>query len=134
MNVISLKKALFAGVAGTVVMTVFSYVSKYLNFPRTDLHGMISSHFHTGGLFTWLIYFGCGVVLAYLYGHFVMKKLPSHGWVRGMIYALMLWGVMELVMMPILGMGFLSGSIMGAAFAYVTMAFYGGTVGYLYEH
>ncbi len=134
MNVTSIKRALFAGVAGTVVMTVFSYVSQYLHFPRTDFHGMISTHFHTGSLFTWLIYFAFGVGLAYFYGHFVMKRLPSHGWMRGMFYAAMLWGVMQFVMMPLLGMGFFAGSLLAPSFAYVTMAFYGGTVGYLYEH
>ena len=133
MNAPALRKALLSGVAGTVVMTVFSYVSQYLHFPQVDFHGMIADHFHTGSFFTWFVYFGFGVALAFIYGHFFMHKLPAHGFLRGMIYALMLWGFMEFIMMPVFGMGLLSGSVMAAAFAYVSMALYGGTVAYLYE-
>jgi len=132
-NVASFKKALIAGIAGTVVMTVFSFVSHYLHLPKADFHGMIATYFKTGAAMTWVVYFGFGIVLAYLYGTFFKAKLPAHSWSRGIIYALILWGAMEIVLMPILGMGFFSGSIAAAFAAFVGMALYGGTVGYLYE-
>lgn len=134
MNVASFKKAFMAGVAGTVVMTVFSFISHYLHLPQSDFHGMISDHFHMAGPFSWIVYFGVGVVLAYFYGTFFKAKLPAHSWSQGMIYALLLWGMMEIVLMPIFGMGFFSGSMTAAAAAFVGMALYGATVGYLYEH
>lgn len=123
-----------AGFAGTAVMTVFSYLSKYLHLQQTDFHGMITNHFHVGGFMTWVVYFGFGAALAYIYGAYFRHRLPAHSWQRGMIYALVLWGFMHMVMMPVFGMGFFSGSIMGAVAAYFGMALYGGTVGYLYEH
>lgn len=133
MNVTTLKKALMAGVAGTVVMTVFTFLTNTFHFPATDFHGMIATHAHSGALFTWLIYFGMGVAFAYLYGMFFMKKLPYHSYMKGMIYALILWGAMHFVVMPVFGMGFLGGSIVAAVMAYVSLALYGATVGYLYE-
>lgn len=133
MNVTSLKKALIAGIAGTVVMTVFSFVSHYLNLPKADFHGMIAGWFKTGAVFSWVIYFGFGVALAYLYGTFFKSRLPAHSWTRGMIYALILWGMFEIILMPVLGMGFFSGSLAAAVAAFIGMALYGGTVGYLYE-
>jgi hypothetical protein len=132
-NVTSFKKALSAGVAGTVIMTAFFYVSQYMHMPTMDFHGMIASHFGTGMAFTWLVYFGFGVVLAFAYGIF-FRKLPSHSWSRGLIYALMLWGFMEVVLMPIFGMGFFSGSMMVAVAAFIGMGLYGATVGYIYEN
>ena len=134
MNVASMKKAFMAGVAGTVVMTVFSFVSHYLHLPKSDFHGMVASQFHLAGALSWVVYFGIGVVLAYLYGAFFKAKLPAHSWSRGIVYALILWGAMEIVLMPIFGMGFFSGSVTAAAAAFVAMGLYGATVGYLYEH
>ena len=122
-----------AGLAGTVVMTVFSYFSNYLHLPSTDYHGMIASHFSMGSAFAWVIYFGLGVMLAYFYGTFFRKRLPAHSWMRGIVYAVLIWGVTEIILMPILGMGFFSGSITAAFAAFIGMALYGGTVGYLYE-
>ncbi len=134
MSVTSIRRALIAGVAGTVVMTVFSYVSHYLQLPKTDFHGMIASHLKTGTFVTWGVYFGFGIVLAYLYGTFFRGRLPAHSWGRGMIYATVLWAFMGVVLMPVFGMGFFGGSMAAAAAAFVTMGLYGATVGYLYEH
>ena len=130
----SFKKALLAGVAGTVVMTVFSFASHYLHLPKADFYGMIGSFFHMGDLFTWAVYFGVGIGFAYVYGAFAKGMLPAHSWARGMIYAVILWGVAGVVFMPIFGMGFFYGSTPMAAAAFMGMALYGGTVGYLYEH
>lgn len=130
----SFKKALMAGVAGTVVMTVFSFMSHYLNLPKSDLHEMIASHLPMGDLVSWVIYFGFGVGLAYVYGDHVRMRLPYHSYIRGMIYAAILWGVMGMILMPLMGMGFFSGSIATAVTALIGMGLYGATVGYLYEH
>ena len=130
----SFKKALLSGVAGTVVMTVFVFVSHYLQLPKVDFHSMMGSYFKMGEPFAWMLYFGVGVGFAYVYGAFFKSMLPAHSWGQGMIYALILWGAMEVVLMPIFGMGFFSGSMTAAGTALVGMALYGGTVGYLYEH
>lgn len=129
----SFKKALFAGVAGTAVMTVFSFISNYLQLPKMDWHGMIASYFHMGTAFGWVIYFAIGIGLAYLYGAFFKSLLPAHSWGRGMIYAVILWAIMGMVLMPVFGMGFFYGSVMMAVATFIGMGLYGATVGYLYE-
>lgn len=134
MNATALKKAVLTGIAGTVVMTVFSYVSHYLQFPSADFYGVISGMFHTTGTTAWVIYFGVGVVFAYLYGNFFQAKLPAHSWMRGVVYACFLWGAVEVVLMPLFGMGFFSGSMTTAFGMLLGMGFYGATVGYLYEN
>ncbi len=129
----SFKKAFLAGLAGTVVMTGFSFISHYLQLPKMDWHGMFASFFHVGTAFGWVMYFAVGIGLAYLYGAFFRSVLPAHSWGRGMIYAAILWAVMGMVLMPVFGMGFLYGSMMMAVATFIGMALYGATVGYLYE-
>ena len=130
----SFKKALLAGVAGTVVMTVFSFISHYLHLPKADFHGMIGTYFKMGEAVSWGLYFAFGIGLAYLYGAFFKSMLPAHSWGRGMVYSLILWGVMEMVLMPVFGMGFFSGSMAMAGATLIGMGLYGATVGYMYEH
>ena len=135
MNVTSLKKALMAGAAGTVVMTVFTFVSHTMHLPSTDFQGMIADHLPMGGTpFAWVVYFGLGVALAFAYETFFMKKMPLHSWSRGALYGIALWIFTGVVLMPVFGMGFFSGSMTGAAAAMVSMALYGATMGYMYEH
>lgn len=129
-----LKQAMLAGIAGTVVMTVFSFVSHYIQLPHADFVGIITHHLQTGTVFSWLIYFGFGIVLAYLYGAYFRDKLPAYSWMRGVVYSILLWGFMEMVLMPVFGMGFFSGSMPAAFGMLVGMGLYGATVGYLYEH
>jgi uncharacterized protein DUF6789 len=130
----SFKKAFFAGLAGTVVMTVFSFISHYLQLPKMDWHEMLASFFHMSAAFGWVLYFVVGIVLAYLYGAFFRSVLPAHSWGRGTIYAIILWAIMGMVLMPVFGMGFFYGSLMMAVATFIGMALYGATVGYLYEH
>lgn len=134
MNVASIKQAFMAGVVGTVVMTVFTFISRYLQLPSSDFHEMLATHFKMGTASAWIVYFALGVVLAYLYGTFFRAVLPAHSWSRGMIYALILWVVAEIVLMPMAGMGFFAGSMGVATVTFVGMALFGATVGYLYEH
>src|SRR3989338_8818777 len=129
----SFKKALMAGVAGTVVMTVFAFIAHYLQLPRYNFQEMIASYFKMGAAFSWFVYFGIGIGLAYLYGAFFRTMLPTHSWGRGVIYAAILWGVMETVLMPVFGMGFFAGSMAMAAAMLFGITLYGATVGYLYE-
>ena len=137
MNADTMKKAAMAGIAGTVIMTVFSAFSHYISLPKMDFPGMIASHLPMamamGTAVAWVVYFGFGIALAYVYGTFFQKKLPMHSYFRGMIYAFILWGAMEAVLMPVLGEGFFAGSMPAAAGAFISMALYGATVGFLYE-
>lgn len=130
----SLKQAFLAGAAGTVVMTVFSFISKYISLPEFDLHGMLTGFFDRGAVFGWGVYFVLGVILAYLYGTFFRARLPLHSWQRGIVFALILWAGTEIVVMPVLGMGFFGGGFPAALAALIGIGLYGATVGYLTEH
>ena len=134
MNVAALKKAMIFGIAGTAVLTAFTYLAGFMNLPHPDYHGMISGLFHTGTTGSWLLYFAAGVLLAYVYKAFLAAHLPAHSWKNGIVYGFLLWGITQFILMPVFGMGFFSGSMMTAVGMLVGNAFYGAIVGYLYSH
>lgn len=129
----SLKKAIFAGFAGTVAMTAFSFLSGHLHLPAADFRALLSAHLPFPGFFSWIAYFAVGIALAYFYGTYIRAMLPAHSWTRGVIYALILWAATGIVLMPLFGMGFFTGSLIGAISTFAAMAFYGAAVGYVYD-
>ena len=129
----ALKKAFLFGVAGTVVMTAYSYLAGFVNLPHPDYHAMIHNLFATGTAGSWLVYFVMGVALAYVYKAFLAAHLPAHSWQKGLFFGAMIWAAAQFIVMPALGMGFFSGSIMAAFGMLVGNALYGAMVGYLYD-
>lgn len=133
-NNTALKKAMFVGVAGTIVMTTYSFVAHYARLPHGDFHSIIAGLLpQAGAVITWIIYFATGVFFAYIYKAFFLGKLPAHSWMRGVVYAFLIWFFMEVVLMPVMGMGFFPGSLTSAVGLLVGTGFYGATVGYLYD-
>lgn len=129
-----LKKATLFGLAGTVVLTVFTYLAGFMKLPHADYHGMISGFFQTGTTTTWILYLAAGILLALLYKAFFHDHLPAHSWKKGVLYGALIWGVTQFVLMPVFGMGLFSGSILGIFGMLIGDAFYGAIVGYLYSH
>lgn len=127
----SIKKALIAGIMGSVVMTAFTHAARFMKIPQTDYQALFASHF--GGEIGWFAFLAAGVLAAYFYGSIFRKKLPSHSWKNGALFAAAIWGVVQVVMMPILGEGFFPGTAVTAFGALLTLAAYGATVGYMYE-
>lgn len=135
MSVSLLKRVVLVGIVATVIMTGFSMISQSLSLPSVDFRGMIARHVPTGMLGSWVLCFGIGVFLTYLYVQVFRHRLPAHSWMRGVMYAIFLWMVMGLLFMPLMGMGLFSGSLHAAIGAFMAMATYGATVGYFYrEH
>ena len=128
------KKALLFGIAGTAVLTAFTYLAGFMQLPHPDYHGWIAGFFKTGMMLSWVVYFAVGVILAYVYKAFLSAHLPADSWKNGLFYGLILWGLTEFVLMPVFGMGFFAGGMMTAIGVLLGDAFYGAIVGYLYAH
>lgn len=124
---------MFIGFAGTVAMTVYSYVAHTVSLPQVDYRSMISNVFPAGEMGTWGIYFAIGIFFAFMYNLFFKDRLPAHSWMRGMFYGFMLWCFMGFVFMPVMGMGFFAGSVSTALGMLLGVVCYGMTVGYMYE-
>lgn len=132
MNMASIKKALIAGIMGSAVMTAFNYVARFAKIPQADYQSLFTSRF--GSEIGWFAFLMAAVIVAHLYGSFFKKKLPSHSWRKGAVYAAGIWAVVQVVLMPIMGQGIFPGTALSAFGALLTLAMYGATVGYLYEH
>ena len=90
MNAAAFKKAFLFGIAGTVVLTAFTYLAGFMKLPHPDYHGMIAGWFSTGAALSWVVYFALGIVLAYVYKGFLAAHLPADSWKNGIVYGLLL--------------------------------------------
>lgn len=134
-NLATLKKAAVIGFCGTIVMTVVSHFSYLFNLPRADLHDVITALIpYSTVLGSWFLYFMAGIALAFVYRSFFYRKLPAHSWVKGIIYSVGIWMFLQVILFPILGLGFFTGSFDAALTLLMGMGLYGATIGYLYEH
>ncbi|MCH7955189.1 MAG: hypothetical protein IIC40_05530, partial [Candidatus Marinimicrobia bacterium] len=70
--------------------------------------------------------------LTWIYAAFLIDRLPSDGWKRGMIYSLIPWAVMNFMAMPMMGMEIFSGGMMAFIGTVVAHFAYGGVMGAIY--
>src|SRR5215204_1775064 len=77
----------------------------------------------------WIAHFMIGTVLAGLYATLFVGRLPGPVAVRGMIYSLLPWLVAQIMVMPMMGMGFFSGSAIMAEGSLMGHLVYGALVG-----
>ncbi len=91
---LSLRKALVAGMFGTMAMTVLMYGWPLLGLPRMDIMSALGnvlpldiSPYVMGSL----IHFGIGTSMGLIYALFFESMLPGPGWLRGALFSLLPW-------------------------------------------
>ena len=129
---INLSRAILAGVIGTIVMTVMSVlIAPMMGMPAMNPAEMLAGQMGGNIMMGWAAHFMVGIVLAVLYA-LVASRLPGPAAVRGALFGLAPWLLAQAVMMPMMGMGMFSGSMMLAGGSLVGHLLYGGTVGLVY--
>lgn len=132
MSRVNFPKAMMAGVVGTVVMTLLSaYLAPMMGMPRMNPADMLAAQMGGRAALGWAGHFMIGVVLAVGYAG-VSRALPGPAWMRGATFAIAPWLMAQAVMMPMMGMGFFSGSAVMAVGSLVGHLMYGAVVGALY--
>jgi Family of unknown function (DUF6789) len=136
-------RALLGGFFATLAMTVLMYAAPTVGAPRMDIAAALGALFGHGvpaqlsalwwaGM-VWHFLNGT-VIFALLYAYFVYGWLSGEGWLRGMIWGLMLWLTTEVVVMPIAGNGLFSDHSPEAtarvAGAFILHAVYGSVLGW----
>ena len=125
-------KAIAAGVVGTAVMTVVSvYVAPMMGMPRMNPAEMLAGQMGGNMMMGWAAHFLVGVVLAVIYA-VVAVGLPGPVVVRGALFGIAPWLVAQAVIMPMMGMGMFSGSMMLAGGSLIGHLLYGAVVGLVY--
>lgn len=137
----SLTKAIMAGIAGTIIMTLFTYMGAMMNM-KMDIPAMLSTMFGGNLLIGWVMHFMIGIVLAVSYGFVFYSKLNINPtWLRGAIFGIAPWLMAQLLVMPMMNMmngmsfssGLFSGSIMMAMGSLVGHLIYGAVIGVVYK-
>lgn len=126
---LDVKRLALAGVAGTAVMTMVGlWVAPMMGIPAMNPAAMLASAM--GGMVAagWAAHFMIGIALAVGYG-VAASRLPGPAPLRGAIYALAPWLMAQVVVMPMMGAGVFSGSLVLAVGSMIGHVMYGAVVG-----
>lgn len=145
MKSLKVKRALGAGLAGTLVMTVVTMLAPTMGLPKMDIAAMLGSVL-TGtppapGTSSWLVGFAMHVIIGTAVlstGYALLQsKLPTaSALANGLIYGVLVWVVAQAMVMPMMGAGLFSSHLphggMMAVGSLMGHLIYGAVLGVLY--
>jgi len=105
MNKFNLNKAVGAGIAGTVVMTLFAMMAPLMGMPEMNIPKMLADFMGFPVIVGWLAHFMIGTVLALAYAYVLVSKLPGHPAVKGILFGLIPWFMAQILVNPMMGAG-----------------------------
>jgi uncharacterized membrane protein YagU involved in acid resistance len=129
---LNLGKAVRAGLAGTVVMTALMLMAPMMGMPPMNIGAMLGSVMGGNVVLGWMAHFVFGVVLAIGYAAVFVNRLPGAPFVRGALYSLLPWLMAQVVVMPMMGAGLFSGSMVAAGGSMMGHIAYGIALGAVY--
>ena len=125
-------RAVLAGIGGTIAMTAVGvWVVPLMGMPAINPANMLADAMGGMLLLGWIGHFMIGAVLALIYST-VASKLPGSPPVGGALYGIAPWLLAQIVMMPMMGMGLFSGSMVMAGGGLIGHLVYGAVVGAIY--
>lgn len=129
---IHIVKAIVAGIIGTVALTVVATMgAPMMGLPKMDIPGMLASVMGGSIELGLAAHFMVGTILAIGYA-LVQAKLPGPVIIKGALYGLAPWLLAQIMVMPIMGLGFFSGSLALAGGSLIGHLVYGAVVGWVY--
>jgi uncharacterized membrane protein YagU involved in acid resistance len=145
MKNINFRRALLAGFAATIVMSLIMVMAPLMGMPKMDVPAMLGSMLSaapaTPGEPAWLIGLFIHLIigtafLSVIYA-FISGHLPtSSATAKGAIFGVLVWLISQVMVMPMMGAGLFSSStpsptatLMGSLIGHLV---YGGIVGSLY--
>jgi uncharacterized membrane protein YagU involved in acid resistance len=126
------KRAVIAGLVGTTAMTGLMLAAPMMGMPRMNIGEMLGSMMGGVTALGWMAHFMIGTTLATAYAAFFAERLPGPPVVRGMLFGIAPWLLAQVVVMPMMGAGFFSGSLMAATGSLMGHLVYGAVVGTVY--
>ena len=109
---LKLGRAIGAGLAATAAMTMLMLAAPMMGMPPMPIGEMLGQFLGIGTAAGWGMHVAIGVVLATIYGAFVVAWLPGAFAVRGALYGFAVFLVAQLVVTPMMGGGVFSGGNM----------------------
>lgn len=129
---LNFSKAVSAGIAGTIVMTIIAgFVAPMMGMPPMNPADMLAGQMGGSMLLGYVAHFMIGIVLALGYA-LLAPSLPGATWMRGALYAVAPWLLAQVAIMPMMGMPLFSGSMVMAGGSLFGHLMYGAVVGAVY--
>jgi hypothetical protein len=139
---VNLSRAFLGGFVATVIFTTILYLAPLVGIPRMDIAARLGTLFGHGVPAVWSGLWWLGMIWHFangalffplLYSYFIYGVLPAENWVRGMVWGILLWVLMEMILVPLTGGGFFNEAATLPAyrllFGFLLHAIYGTTFG-----
>ena len=126
-------RVLWAGVAATVVMTAMMLFVAPMMGIHMDIAASMAGMMGMPWILGLAVHLMMGaIVLPILFAMLVVDRLPGNALMKGLLFGAILWLMMEFVMMPMMGEGFLGlngPGMIGALAALMAHLVYGAILG-----
>ena len=123
-------KAVLGGVIGTTVFTAMMYMVAPMMGVHMDVADMLSHAMKVSWTMGMILHFMNGVIVFPLIYAFVVYPLASGSPpVRGIIWGVVLWLLLEVALLPMMGMKFFGPNMRGATASLINHIIYGAILG-----
>lgn len=123
-------KAVVAGMIGSAVMSgVGLWGAPMMGMQKMNPADLLAMQMGGSAVAGWIAHLMIGAILAVIYLDIAVSRLPGPPAIRGALFSIAPWLLAQVVMMPIMGMGFFSGSFAPAMGSLVGHLVYGAVVG-----
>lgn len=129
---LSIIRAALAGLVGTTAMTGLMLAAPMMGLPPMNIGEMLGSMMGGVTALGWAAHFMIGTGFAVGYAGVLARRLPGPPVARGMLFALAPWLMAQVVVMPMMGAGFFSGSVLAAMGSLMGHLVYGAVIGATY--
>ncbi|MHB1922096.1 MAG: DUF6789 family protein [Chitinophagaceae bacterium] len=102
------QQALLGGLVATAIMTMILFMAPLMGMPDMKIGNMLAGFMQIPVWMGWVMHFMIGIIWAMVYLFFVRDKLSGSYAVRGILFSIFPWLVMQIMMMPMMGMGVFS--------------------------
>lgn len=128
----NLRKAVLAGITGTAAMTMLMLLAPRMGMPPMNIGAMLGSMMGGNVALGWVAHFMIGSILAVSYAVIFAARFPGPAAVRGALFSLLPWLMSQLIVMPMMGMGLFSGSMLAAGGSLMGHLVFGAVTGSIY--
>ena len=117
-------RAILAGFSGTVLLTLMMrFVAPVMTGQSMDMARKLGDMLGASPALGMVIHFVNGsVIFALIYVLVFYRVLPGAPWIKGLLFGVILWLVLETVMMPMMGGGIFSSQMGGMKMAVAALA------------
>ncbi len=103
-----LKQALIGGIIATAIMTMLMLIAPMMGMPDMKIGNMMAGFMGIPVWAGWGMHIMIGIIWAMVYVFLVRDRFSLSPALKGMLFAVLPWMLMQLMVMPMMGMGIFS--------------------------